>query len=232
MRRILEDADDDDWILTLDDDDPPRTPELLEELERFAEEMRIEDPRLGGVGMVGGRFDPNRGRFLTVGDDELVGPVRSSWVGGNQLPCYRASAVREVGVFDERLFINFEELDYGLRLEDKGYTLYAHGDLWRRERAHYGRTNPQLAPSRQLGDVSWRRYYSTRNLIFLMRHRRPSVALRISLVNIAKPLYNLPRSPRLAWEHLRLNTRAVIDAYLGNMGRTLAPAPKPYVRRT
>ena len=57
MRHVLEDAADDDWILTLDDDDPPRTAELIETLERFADDLRRTDPHVGGVGLCGGRFD-------------------------------------------------------------------------------------------------------------------------------------------------------------------------------
>ncbi len=233
MRHVLQHASDDDWILTLDDDDPPRLPDVLEELIRFAEELRAGDSTVGGVGVCGGRFDADSGRFVTVADSELAGPVRSSWIGGNNLPCYSVAAVRTVGVFDDRFFINFEELDYGLRMEDLGLALYAHGELWRREREHAARFDTELAPNRQLGDLSWRRYYSLRNTVFLLRQRRRSlVALRVSLQSLAKPLYNLPRSPRLAWQHLRLNTHAVTDAYRGRMGRTVAPAPKPYVRKT
>jgi rhamnopyranosyl-N-acetylglucosaminyl-diphospho-decaprenol beta-1,3/1,4-galactofuranosyltransferase len=228
MRRVLESAVDGDWLFTLDDDDPPRTSELVGELARFAEEMHRRDSRLGGVGLCGGRFDPDEGRFVTVPDAELAGPVRSAWIGGNQLPCYRVGAVRQVGVFDARLFINLEELDFGLRMQDQGFNIYAHGDLWRRERKHFGREGNELVPSRSLGEVSWRRYYSLRNLIFLMRPRRPLVAARISLVNLVKPVVNLPRSPRLAWAHLRVNARAVHDAYRGRMGITVAPAPKTY----
>jgi rhamnopyranosyl-N-acetylglucosaminyl-diphospho-decaprenol beta-1,3/1,4-galactofuranosyltransferase len=233
MRRLLEHATDEDWIITLDDDDPPRSPMTIETLGDFAEDMRRADPRVGGVGLCGGRFDLSRGRFRTVRDAELVGPVRSSWVGGNQFPCYSVPAVRVVGVFDERFFINFEELDYGLRMADHGFAIYAHGDVWRDERARLGRADTELAGARRLGDPDWRRYYSLRNLVFLLRQRgRRRVALQVSGVSLAKTLYNFPRSPRPAWAHLRLNARAVADAYRGRMGRTVEPVPKPYVRRT
>ncbi len=233
MRRVLEFAADDDWILTLDDDDPPRTPEMLAELVHFGEELAATEPSLGGVGLCGGRFDEQRGRFLPISDAELRGAVPSSWIGGNQLPCYRASAVRAVGVFDERYFINFEELDYGLRLLDRGFTIYAHGDLWRRERDHLRRNDPSLIPSRHVSHSTWRRYYSLRNLLFLLRvrgHRR--AVWRLTAVHLLKPVPNLSRSPKTVLHHLHLNARAILDARRGRMGRTVAPAPKPYVRRT
>ncbi len=231
MRHVLQDATDEGWIITLDDDDPPRSPETIETLGGFAEDMRRADPLVGGVGLCGGRFDLSRGRFGTVSDAELVGPVRSSWVGGNQFPCYSVRAVRTVGVFDERFFINFEDLDYGLRMQDHGFAIYAHGDFWRGERERLGRLTRELVPARSLGDPGWRRYYSLRNLGYILRQRgRRRVALQVSGLGLAKPLYNFPRSPRLAWAHFRLNARAVADAYRGRMGRTVEPAPKPSAR--
>ena len=205
---------------------------MIEVLERFGDGLHAAGKNVGGVGLCGGRFDVDRGRFLTVGDAELVGPVPSSWVGGNQFPCYSVHAVRTVGVFDERFFINFEELDYGLRMQDHGFAIYAHGELWHRERKHAGRHNTDLAPDRRLGEPGWRRYYSLRNLVFLLRQRGHGlVALRVAVLNLVKPVYNVPRSPRLAWAHLRLNARAVADAYRGRMGRTIEPTPKQYARR-
>jgi hypothetical protein len=66
-------------------------------------------------------------------------------------------------------------------------------------------------------------------MIYLLRARRRRwSALRFALLNLVKPIYNLPRSPTLAWAHLRLNARAVTDAYRGRMGRTVAPQPKVY----
>lgn len=232
MARILEYASDDDWVFTLDDDDPPRTPELLGELQRFGEVLRADGLPVGGVGLVGGRFDEDLGRFVTVADEELVGAVESSWIGGNQLPCYSVGAIRDVGLFDPCWFINFEELDFGLRMRDRGHLLYAHGELWLRERTEAGRLGREAVPSRELGEPHWRRYYSNRNLIFLLRRRGlRRQAAKAAAIHLAKPVAHLLRSPGLAWQHLVLNARAVLDAYRGRMGRTVEPTPKPYAPR-
>jgi glycosyltransferase involved in cell wall biosynthesis len=232
MRIILEFASDDDWIFTLDDDNPPRTSEMMGELERFGNELRTSELNVGGVGLVGGRFDNTRGQFTTVADDELRGAVLTSYIGGGHLPCYCVDAIRVVGVFDEQYFFGLEELEYGLRMLDHGFSMYAHGDLWRRERERAGRLDRKVSPDRKVGETHWRRYYSLRNLVFLMREReQPLMALRISLLNLGKPLYNLPRSPSLACQNLRQNVRAIYDAYMGHMGRTVSPRPKPYTPR-
>jgi rhamnopyranosyl-N-acetylglucosaminyl-diphospho-decaprenol beta-1,3/1,4-galactofuranosyltransferase len=228
MRAVLPRTSDDDWLITLDDDDPPRTPELIAELERFGNELRSEDDSVGLVGLVGGRFEERRGRFVPIPDDDLAGPVASSWIGGNNLPFYSVRAVRHTGWFDERLFINMEELDYGLRLVDQGFTIWAHGDLWRREREHYGRLGIDRNPSRSLGDPSWRRYYSLRNLLLILRDRgQQRAALEVAGRSLAKPVVNVHRDPRLAMAHLRINGGAILDAYLGRVGRTVEPQAKP-----
>jgi glycosyltransferase involved in cell wall biosynthesis len=227
MRHVLVAASDDDWMVLLDDDDPPRTADMLGALEELGTRLRASDPKVGAVGAAGTRFDAGRARVMRIGDADLVEAVPSDCVGGNQLPFYSVHAVRAVGVFDERLFFGFDDLEYGLRLRAAGFGVYAHGRLWRDGREHYGRLGIETPPQRRLGEASWRRYYSLRNLLYILRRRgQRGAALRLAARGLAKPIYNLPRRPRLAVRHLRLNARAVADAYAGRMGRTVEPVPK------
>jgi GT2 family glycosyltransferase len=227
MRHGLTHADDRDWLVSLDDDDPPRMPKLLGELERFATSLREDDPRVGGVGLVGGRFSPELGRGVRVPDNQLTGAVPADWIGGNNLPVYSVHAIRAVGVFDERLFFGFDDLEYGLRLRAAGFALYAHGDLWLREREASGRLALDDRPDRAMGDASWRRYYSLRNLLHILHQRgdRRGEARLIARA-LGKPVANLPRQPRLSVRNLALNSRAIVDAYRGRMGLTVRPAGK------
>lgn len=224
MKHVLTHATDDDWIVLLDDDDPPRTPDLLAALEDLGMTMRAADRTVAAVGLSGTSFDQSRGIARRIPDSALVGAVPSSCIGGGQLPMYSVHAVRDVGVVDERLFFGFEDLEYGLRLRASGYGVYAHGELWLRERAHHGRLGITTPPSRSLIEPGWRRYYSLRNLIYILRLRgHPLGAARLAARGVGKPLWNLPASPRLAGRNLMLNTSAIIDAYLGRMGRTVEP---------
>jgi glycosyltransferase involved in cell wall biosynthesis len=226
MDALLATVSDDDWILTLDDDDPPTDPSLLATLFEFACVMRAEDRRTGSVGLSGTRFDDRRGRIVRVPDEELHGAVRVDSIAGNQFPMYAAAAVREVGTLRPELFFGFEELELGLRMGDAGYALYAHGGLWHSGRCAGGRLGLRPAPSRALDVPTWRRYYSLRNLVFILRDRgRSAAALRVTAVTgFAKPAANLFRAPRLAWRHLVVNARACRDGWTGRMGRTVEPA--------
>lgn len=225
MERILEIADDLDWITVLDDGDPPDSATILAELVEFGQAMLARDPMTGAVGLVGGRFDWKRGIMIRPPDEELSGPVPVDVIAGNSLPFFLAGAIREVGTFSRDVFFGFEELEHGLRLRKAGYSVYADGTRWRQRRADAGRLELDIRPSRGLSPPTWRRYYSMRNAIYILRsHGRRGAALRVTLVRgLGKPLANLPISPGAAVRQLGMNWRACRDAWTGRMGRRVEP---------
>jgi GT2 family glycosyltransferase len=237
MSRILAVGNDADWIFSLDDDDPPTFSDAIERIANFALQMIGQDPSTGGVAPSGGRFDRRSGRVIRIGDSELTGPVQVDHFPGNGLPCYRVEAVRSVGVFDADLFFGFEELEYGLRMTDRGFRLYAHGNLWRaireqRRRSgaldeHEIRPGQRSARRATVDNASWRRYYSLRNLIFILRRLgRTSTALKVTFTRgLLKPLANLLVAPSVAWTQLKLNTRSIRDGWSGRMGLVVEPTP-------
>jgi glycosyltransferase involved in cell wall biosynthesis len=225
MRHVLPDATDDDWVVLFDDDDPPRSDTVVGELHAFATEMRARDPKTAAVGISGGWFDWRLGRMRRVPDHELAGPVPVDHVAGNQLPFFLVGAIRDVGPFSDDIFFGLSELEFGLRLWRAGYSLYGHGELWLEGRRITGRLNHTLRPARTLEPMSWRRYYTLRNLIFILRRfGKPATALRVTVVQgLGKPIANLPIDPRGAWAHLRVNGRASLDGWTGRMGRRVEP---------
>jgi glycosyltransferase involved in cell wall biosynthesis len=225
MRTVLEEGADEDWVVLLDDDDPPEGDEALERLERFAHERLEADPRTAAVGLTGARFDWRRGRPVRMPDRDLSGAVAVDYVGGNQLPTYRLAVLREVGTFRDDLFFGFDDLEFGLRLRAAGYSLYVDGDRWLERRSAKGRMGLDGGPSVGLGPVSWRRYYSLRNVVWILRsHGRSGTAARLAVsAGVGKPLLHLVRTPGLALAHLRQGLRASVDGWAGKMGRTLEP---------
>jgi glycosyltransferase involved in cell wall biosynthesis len=225
MEAILPHAGDEDWIILLDDDDPPPDSVVLRQLRDFGRSMLQSDPRTAGVGLSGARFNQRAGRLVRPHADELRGAVAVDYIGGNQLPCYLARAVRDVGVFTTCLFWGFDDLEYGLRLHRAGYALYVPGSVWRDRRRLQGRMGMGGRPSMRVGEVTWRRYYSLRNLIYILRSiGAVATAVRVTLVHgLAKPAVNMPIDPKKAWSNAKMNLRACIDAWTGRMGRTLDP---------
>jgi glycosyltransferase involved in cell wall biosynthesis len=228
MGRTLEFAEDHDWIVLVDDNDPPFSTTLLGDLARFGEGMLAQDLATAGVGRVGAKFDWRRGRVISISrlaEEQQSDAIAVDTIGGGHFPLYLASAVRTIGPFSSELFFGCEELEFGLRLRKAGFSLYANASLWREARKVDGRIGMEVGPSVRLSELSWRRYYDLRNLVHILRsHGETWAAVRISLVRgIGKPLFNLAVSPRASLNHLVMNLRACRDAWTGRMGRTVEP---------
>jgi GT2 family glycosyltransferase len=223
MQHILEFAEDADWMVVVDDD-VRRTPSgTLRYLHEFARQMQARDPWTAAIGRRGARFDWKRAKVVRVRDDELDGPVAVDYLATGHLPMYRVEAVRKVGPFRSELFFGLTEIEYGLRLRRAGYSLYADGPSCREARII--RLGLEVRGSVKVGEPTWRRYYSLRNLIYVLRaYGHPATAARVTLVRgFGKPAVNLLSRPRLALRNLKLNVKACRDAWTGRMGRTIEP---------
>lgn len=228
MERVLGFAEDRDWIVLMDDDDPPFSPSLLGDLKRFGEAMLTRDPRTAAVGLVGARFDWARARLdamTRIAHGQEGDAVAVDAIGGGQFPLYLAGAVRSVAPYPSEYFFGFEDLDFGLRLREAGYSLYADASIWREAKKTDLRFDLDSRPSFRLPDLTWRRYYELRNIIYLLRSfHRTGTAVRVSLVRgFGKPLANLLVDPGASLRHLRMNLLACRDAWTGRMGRTIDP---------
>ena len=219
-----------DWIYWVDDDDPPRTPDTLERLLRLAHTAGAAGD-VAAVAAVGQRFDWKSGVVDRLTDQELVGPVEIDVAGGNGQLVVAAHAVQSAGLPDTRLFIDFEDTAYCLRLRRAGYRLLVDGDLMREYRTQTGRIGYRKpgAPSMNaaIGNM-WRRYYVTRNYIFCMRTAfgRPDLARREAVRALGRSLYAWTHGPRYGYAYSRMALRGVRDGYTGRMGRTVLPQPK------
>lgn len=225
LRAALAEADDEDWVVLLDDDNPPTGDDVLERVLDFALEHR-GDARVGAVGLIGSAFDQHRARFVRLADDQLAGVIDVDWIGGNQFPMVRVAAVRDVGVFREELFWGLEELEFGLRLRAAGYRVLVSGELARRARETHGRlgrgaVRASAAPTRS----AWRQFYILRNMIAILReHGHDGVAIRVALTRgVGKAVVLGLRSPGSFPALARSTSRAVADGWRGRLGRTLEP---------
>ena len=224
LRHVLERADPADWVMLFDDDDPPRTDELVEQLWVFAHECVQTFPRTAGVGLAGARYLPTKGIVERVRDEELRGLISVDHIGGNQLPLYSVRAVQAVGVPDPGLFFGFEELEYGLRFRAAGYSLLVCGELWMVERGVRGRRDlgkQSLRTTRKT--AGWRRYYTVRNTTLIAkRHGTPRAAITVAIVGGVKACLALASVGRPLNEVI-LPLRGAVDGWLERTGRTVNP---------
>jgi GT2 family glycosyltransferase len=225
LRAVLPLMSDQDWVVLLDDDNPPRSDETMEQLFAFAL-REASDPRVAAVGLTGARFDWRRGRLSRLADGDLHGTIDVDYVGGNQFPMLRAGAVRDVGVYRGELFWGLDDLDFGLRLRSRGYRVLVDGELVRWARREHGRLGLDRAPASALMTRSgWRQYYTLRNLIdILRRHDRSVLAARVACTRgFGKGVVHSVRHPRQARSTLDMTWRAVREGWSGDLGRTVEP---------
>jgi GT2 family glycosyltransferase len=225
MQRALDVGRPADWVVLLDDDNPPKDDDLLDRLLTFAVERQRTAPPVGLVGKTGARFDLRRGRTVRPADEELRGAVEVDYVASGQFPLISLAAAAAVGVHNPELFFSFEDLDFGLRLRASGYAVVLHGDLAHAARAGAGRLGGDFGRrSLTRSAAPWRRYYSTRNLVWLLRDRhRTTAALAVSATALGKTVVLAARDRPEASAHLRLGCRAVADGWRGRLGRTVLP---------
>ena len=217
MERAVAGGNPNDWLLRLDDDRPLRSQTQLEELIDLCAEAMAKHPRVAAVGCAGSRYDWRTGRLVRPLQDPDGGLVEVDFLSTNHFPLFKLEAIRAVGPFDAELFFGSSELEYCLRLRRAGFVLYR-TDRWTDHR-------PESVASRALPPSDWRRYYSLRNQIALLRrfgHSR--TAVRVALIRgVGKPLANVPMRPRRAMRALSENLRAIRDGWSGRLGRTVDP---------
>jgi GT2 family glycosyltransferase len=226
MREVLSRADDEDWLVSLDDDNPPRRDDLLARLTELAVRLHRRDPAVAGTGVTGARFDWRRARLRPFDDGELVGDLAVDYVGGNQFPTLLVGALRRVGTFRADLFWGLDDLEFGLRLRRAGYRLVVAGELARWAREYHGRVGrPHGRVSAQGRLVPWRRYYTLRNLVFVLRwHGRDPTAARVALVRgLGKATAIALRHPGRARVELGVTVAAIRDGWAGRLGRRMEP---------
>jgi GT2 family glycosyltransferase len=219
MRIAMElasvECDDEDWLLRLDDDRPLETSGILERLLSATTEIRNTDPMVGGVGLAGARLDYRRAKMYKPPRAVDERWVTVDFLATGFLPIFRMAGVREVGPFMEALFFGWTEVEYGLRMRRAGYNLYRCNQL----------TNP--SPSeRTLPPISdWRRFYSTRNEVYVLRsYGHPWAALKAGcLRGIVRPALGIASHPASGLRALKLGVRGAADGWRGNLGMTVNP---------
>jgi len=219
---VIARAGDDDWLVLLDDDDPPPRPTTLEALASTTATLAAGQADLGGVGLWGSTL--KRSGRLQAATGTTPEPV--AYLPGGACPHYRVGALRAAAGPDPELFFGFDDLDLGLALAQSGSIVWSSG-LARQHGWTHMVEDRTASPS--VDPPSWRRYYSLRNLVLVLRRNgRTGSAVAMSLVaGLAKPIVNLPFHPRTAWRSLRLNLLALRHGWTGHAGKHLDPLDPP-----
>lgn len=217
------------WVILGDDDDPPWSPRILEQMARFGDEMRRLDEKTGAVGMGGARFDLRSGNSLRLVDEELAGAAEVDVIGCGMWPFYSSDALRAAGTFTPELFFGMVELDLGLRLKRAGYRLYCNGPLRleaRRRKGHLAKADDYR---RGAASPAWRRYYVLRNRIWILRSNDARLAAVRQTIKggFAKPFLEVVHRRPEGAPGWRLALSACRDGWTDRLGRRVEP-PEHY----
>jgi len=220
-------ARDYDWIYWGGDDDPPQTGDIFAALLSLAQTAPDD---VAAVGVVGSRWDWRRGEQRRPLDRELVALLEVDVIGSNQQLWLRREAVASVGLPEERFFFGLEEVEYCLRLRRAGFRLLVDGPVMREHRLRAGRLGlgprPRSLLPRQARGSLWRRYYSTRNYIYMMNRLfgRPDLARREAAKAAIRCLMALSAGSSYARAFAELQLAGVRDGYRERLGRRFLPA--------
>jgi GT2 family glycosyltransferase len=218
IETLLRRRPDVEFIVLLEDDDPPPEGDSLARLVGHLERYGPAD-RVGAVGFHGARFSWASAVLHRPALSE-DGFADVDYLAGGAMPVFRRALLEEVGAYDPTFFFGFEELEFGLRARAVGWRLHIIAGGSGRHPTQWHAGGPTT-----LAEWNWRRYYSLRNLlVILLRRRRWLTALQVALGRgIVKPLLWLPRHPSSAARNLRYNSLAIYDALAGRMGKTVPP---------
>ena len=219
-----------EWMLLIDDDNPPVTADAIERVQALAE-RHADDPSVGGVGATGQRWNWSTGEYARLLDSDLNGDIDVDIVGGNNLMTVRRATIDRVGTPDPALFFGFWDPLYCLRIRQAGFRLLVDGDLmyeWRRELSRLDLESSRSLVPRDPASGLWRRYYVTRNYIYRMRHTfgRPDLARRMATRAAAKSVTAFARGPRFGARYASFSARGIVDGYRGRLGRNVEPQAK------
>lgn len=222
----------DDWVVLLDDDDPPGSDSALEELLAIRDRYADVEP-LGGVGSSGRRFNRHTGRLERLSSEDVVdGQVPVDVISGNKLPVYRVSALAASRGVNSDLFFGFEELDLGLALRTAGFALIAPAaglsdgaSMLSDDEAALERDRQRRKGRFTESRPAWRRYYSVRNLLLILRRYDN----RLGMIAVTAREFGyvcMAFLKHIPLCDLKLSLLGVWHGWTGASGRTVEPVAK------
>tara|TARA_R110002072_G_scaffold30097_11_gene94422 strand:+ start:17087 stop:17998 length:912 start_codon:yes stop_codon:yes gene_type:complete len=180
------------WVFWGDDDDPPPFENSFENIFKLLS-IDLGDLRIGQMGLVGQRFDTKKGKVIRISDAELKSQQRIEvdTIAGGQMKIVSSKVVHDGVLPEPDLFYGYEELDFDLKLKKAGYTSLVSTDEFLKARNKYGRIGfNRPAYSKKASNKLWREYYSTRNLLTVLKRNKFYFGYMVCLTkSLAKGLY-------------------------------------------
>jgi GT2 family glycosyltransferase len=218
------------WVLWLDDDDPPRFEDQIEIL--VSNVIRNQHvTNLGMTGSVGQLYNSKKGEIVRVSDERLNkgDDIEVDQIAGNMFPFVNRK-VFEAGVLpDNNLFFGFEELEFCLRVQNAGFKIIISGKEMYRHREFSGRLNfkRSLYTEKQVSTL-WREYYGMRTLVKIVTRVRPNIIafIRCSLKCMLKIFIGFKFGLKYGLINFKYIFLGYIHGLVNKKGLTILPIKK------
>lgn len=158
-----------EWVLWVDDDDPPRFDNQLEKIFSIVE--LYKDPgNIGIIGAVGIRFDFLRTKTIRLNDSDLSGILEVDMIAGGHFPIINRRVI-DIGILPNKdIFFGFEDLEFCLRVKKAGFKILISGEELMRNRVRANRIGySRPAYKKKRKSSLWREYYSVRTIVLILK---------------------------------------------------------------
>lgn len=217
-----------EWVLWVDDDDPPVVADLVQQLFRITE-TDPEPESLVMVGSVGVIFDRKHAKIKRIPDERLYGHIDVDMIGGGHYPLIHRRCYENNILPDGSLFFGNEELDFGLRLKNKGFRILISGELLKLNRVLKNKIGYKVPLYKKKNmNALWREYYSSRNMIHILTVHTPSFIglCRFTTRILLKSLLGFRYGFYYGVKNANYNLLGLIHGYRHKMGIQVQPQQK------
>jgi GT2 family glycosyltransferase len=217
-----------DWIYWGDDDDPPHFNDVFEKLLTTAKLTN----NVGVIGAVGHKFNKEKGIVIRTSDNALTqqGYLEVDVIAGNVSMIVNKNVVEKGILPDPGLFLNVEEYDFCLRAKKQGFKIIVDRTIFKKYRELKGRFGLPNRPRSVFPSYSvlWRRYYSTRNTIFILLKNEKSIngALHVSFRSLIKMIFGFKRGWVYGILNFSMEAKGIYHGWVSKMGINIQPNRK------
>lgn len=165
------------WIYWGDDDNPPRDSTVFQQMFQRIEILENKGINLGIIGGKGGRINKFTGTISALKNVELKNKevAEVDYVPGGQTMIVNSTIMKSGLLPEEKLFFSFEDLDFCLKVKNKGFKIYVDAKTWLYVReihqdkgANYRFKGSSFGKKGKL----LRDYYSTRSLLYILNKNK------------------------------------------------------------
>jgi GT2 family glycosyltransferase len=220
-----------DWVLWVDDDDPPKFDDLFEQMFKIVSDN--DNHTLGMVGAVGSRFDNRKAKIVRLNDEQLKGYIDVDAISGGMFPLVSKRIFNHGILPSLNFFFGFEELNFCLSLKREGFRILTSGELHYQHRELMGRLNlNRIIYQKKSENLLWREYYSVRNLLHILLYQHFSLlgVFRFFLRNILKCVFVYKYGITYGIKANFFILRGLFDGIFDKMGMRILPNTKRLIK--